>query len=88
MPKGPASEIIPDQDHICRSVGLILAHHMPDDFTNPREIAELNIEHFTRLLRTPLDELTRATVERLLVEERQKLAQLPNIESPAPRVRE
>ncbi len=40
---------------------------MADDFSSPRRIAELNIEHFTRLLQTPLDEQTRKIVERLLV---------------------
>jgi hypothetical protein len=49
---------------------------MGDDFTTPREIAELNIEHFSRLLRTSLDEQTRKTVERLLAEEKAKLAEL------------
>ena len=42
--------------------------------TTPREIAKLDIEHFSRLLRTSLDEQTRKTVERLLAEEKAKLA--------------
>lgn len=49
---------------------------MGDEFTTPREIAELNIEHFSRLLRTPLDDPTRKTVERLLADEKAKLADL------------
>ncbi len=49
---------------------------MGDEFTTPREIAELNIEHFSRLLRTPLDAETRQTVEKLLAEEKAKLAGL------------
>ncbi|MDR3408887.1 MAG: hypothetical protein P4L68_10340 [Methylovirgula sp.] len=51
---------------------------MADDFSSPRRIAELNIEHFTRLLQTPLDEQTRKIVERLLVAERAKLASPPD----------
>lgn len=51
---------------------------MADDFTTPRRIAELNIEHFTRLLQTPLDEQTRKIVERLLVAERARLASPPD----------
>lgn len=42
--------------------------------TSPRAIAELNIEHYRRVLETTLDERTRMTVERLLAEERAKLA--------------
>jgi len=49
---------------------------MADEFTSPREIAELNIAHFTRLLQTHLDEQTRKTVELLLADERAKLAGL------------
>jgi hypothetical protein len=56
---------------------------MGDDFTTPREIAELNIEHFSRLLRTPLDEQTRKTVERLLTEEKAKLAELLDQKRPS-----
>ncbi|MGY8676228.1 hypothetical protein Q2941_00185 [Bradyrhizobium sp. UFLA05-153] len=50
---------------------------MENSFTGPREIAQLNIEHYSRLLQTPLDERTRGTVERLLAEEKSKLANLP-----------
>ena len=53
---------------------------MVDKFTSPREIAEMNIVHFTRLLQTSLDEKTRATVEKLLEEEKTKLANLQNPE--------
>ncbi len=65
---------------------------MGDEFTTPREIAELNIEHFSRLLRTSLDEQTRQTVERLLAEEKAKLADFldpkqPAAEGPAERPR-
>ncbi len=56
---------------------------MGDEFTTPREIAELNIEHFSRLLQTPLDDQTRQTVERLLAEEKAKLAGLPDPKHPA-----
>jgi hypothetical protein len=49
---------------------------MADKFTSPREIAELNIEHYSKLLRTSLDEKTRALVERLLAEEKAQLAKL------------
>ncbi len=51
---------------------------MADDFTSPREIAQLNIEHFTRLLKSPLDEQTRKTVEGLLAAEMAKLADPPS----------
>jgi hypothetical protein len=50
---------------------------MADAFTTPRDIAQLNIEHFSRLLRTSLDERTRMTVEMLLADEKAKLASLP-----------
>lgn len=49
---------------------------MVDEFTSPREIAEMNIAHFTRLLQTSLDKKTRATVEKLLEDEKAKLADL------------
>lgn len=49
---------------------------MKADFTSPRVIAELNIEHYTSLLKTSLDEQTRKTVENLLAQERAKLAKL------------
>ena len=58
---------------------------MADKFTSPREIAELNVAHYSKLLRTPLDEQTRAIVERLLAEEQTKLAKLAKQESLAPR---
>jgi hypothetical protein len=50
--------------------------------TSPREIAELNVQHFTKLLQTPLDERTRTTVERLLAEEKAKLAKLSERQRP------
>jgi len=49
---------------------------MEDRHTTPREIAEMNIEHLSRLLQTPLDGPKRASVERLLSEEKAKLAAL------------
>jgi hypothetical protein len=57
---------------------------MVDDLTNPREIARDNIEHFGKLLKTALSDVTRATVERLLVEEKAKLAALPILKRPVP----
>ncbi|MGP8233470.1 MAG: hypothetical protein ACLQL2_12535 [Methylovirgula sp.] len=56
---------------------------MGDEFTTPREIAELNIEHFSRLLQTALDEQTRKIVERLLAEEKAKLADYRDPKQPA-----
>jgi len=50
---------------------------MRDRYSGQREIAELNITHYLKLLQTPLDDATRATVERLLAEEKAKLAKLP-----------
>jgi hypothetical protein len=50
---------------------------MTDKFTSPRGIAELNIAHYTKLLQTPLDQQSRRTIEKLLAEEKTKLAQLP-----------
>jgi hypothetical protein len=55
---------------------------MADAFTSPQHIARLNIEHFSRLLQTPLDERTRTTVERLLAEEKAKLENLPKVTTP------
>ena len=49
---------------------------MVDKFTTPRGIVELNIEHYTKLLQTALDEQSRKTIERLLAEEKAKLAKL------------
>jgi hypothetical protein len=49
---------------------------MGADFTSPRKIAQLNIAHFSALLQTPLDDPTRATVKKLLAEEKAKLAKL------------
>lgn len=49
---------------------------MPEEFTSPRAIALLNIEHYCSLLRTSLDDRTRTTVENLLAEEQAKLARL------------
>jgi hypothetical protein len=42
--------------------------------TDTIAIIRLNIQHYERLLRTGLDDMRRATVERLLDEERRKLA--------------
>jgi hypothetical protein len=61
-----------------RRYGLIMGAKS----TGPREIAELNIQHFTKLLQTPLDERTRATVARLLAEEKAKLAKLSERQPP------
>jgi len=41
-----------------------------------RSIAELNIQHSKKLLLTDLDDVKRATVERLLAVEETKLARL------------
>jgi hypothetical protein len=46
---------------------------MDDSFTTPAEIAMLNIAHFTKLSRTPLDDRTRGIVERLLANEKARL---------------
>jgi hypothetical protein len=43
-----------------------------------RKIAELNIEHFRKLLATETDETKRRTLLRLLAEEEAKLATLTN----------
>ena len=45
-------------------------------FTSPREIAELNIEHLSKLLQTDIDGEKRRVVEKLLAEEREKLRKL------------
>ena len=50
---------------------------MSDRFTSPREIAQLNVELYSKLLQTSLDQVTRATVEKLLSKEKAKLASLP-----------
>jgi hypothetical protein len=42
--------------------------------SGPREIAELNIEHFRKLLQTTRDEEKRKVIARLLAEELDKLA--------------
>ena len=47
---------------------------MNEKFTNPGEIIQLNIEHYSNLLKTPLAEQTRLTVEGLLAVEKAKLA--------------
>jgi hypothetical protein len=44
-----------------------------------RKIAELNIEHFRKLLATETDETKRRTLLRLLAEEEAKLAALTNL---------
>jgi len=49
---------------------------MVDKFTTPRGIVELNIEHYTKLLQGAPDEQSRKTIERLLAEEKAKLAKL------------
>ena len=51
---------------------------MGDKFTSPREIAQLNIERYSKLLQTSLDEVTRTTVEKLLANEKAKLAMAPD----------
>ncbi len=56
---------------------------MADDFTSPREIAELNIAHFIGLFRTYLDEKTQKTVEHLLAEEQAKLVDLRQVKAPS-----
>jgi hypothetical protein len=56
---------------------------MNDDFASPRDIARLNIEHYGKLLSSPLDEQTRRTVEKLLADERAKLAELSGNADPA-----
>ncbi len=56
---------------------------MADDFTSPREIAELNIRHYRQLLEAPLDDQTRTIVERLLAQE---IAALANLTQPGDRV--
>lgn len=42
----------------------------------PEEIASANIEHFKKLLETETDAERRAVIERLLAEEKSKLAAL------------
>jgi hypothetical protein len=49
---------------------------MKDSFTTPREIVQLNIEHYSKLLQSSLDEQTRLAVEGLLAAEKAKLAKL------------
>ena len=51
---------------------------MGDKFTSLREIAQLNIERYSKLLQTSLDEVTRTTVEKLLANEKAKLAMVPD----------
>jgi hypothetical protein len=46
---------------------------MGDKLTSRAEIAVLNIAHFSKLLRTPLDGQKRRLVERLLANEKAKL---------------
>ncbi len=53
---------------------------MSDKFTSRTEIATLNIAHFSRLLRTPLDEPKRSIVERLLANEKAKLNESIQVE--------
>ena len=50
--------------------GIRLRHHMPD------WIAKANIDHFKKLLETEKDPQRRAVIERELVEEEAKLAEL------------
>ncbi len=54
------------------------------DLTNPRDIARANIKHFDKLLKTSLNDVTRATVEKLIVEETAKLAGLAILKAAAP----
>jgi hypothetical protein len=42
-----------------------------------RTVADLNIEHFKKLLSTEVDPVKRRTIERLLAEEEAKLARAP-----------
>ena len=49
---------------------------MDDGFTTPAEIAMLNIAHFSKLSRTPLDDQTRGIVEELLANEKAKLDEI------------
>ena len=53
---------------------------MESRFTSPREIAQLNIEHYSGLLQTSLDGKTRMTVGQLLAEEKAKLAELSSVQ--------
>jgi hypothetical protein len=55
---------------------------MTDKFTSPTELAKLNIEHFNRLLQTPLDGQKRATIEVLLAQEKAKLKTIPKEADP------
>jgi hypothetical protein len=66
-------------------VAIRLRHHtagnkgwqaMEDRYTTALEIAEMNIEHYSRLLKTSLDGPARTTIEKLLAEEKAKLATL------------
>jgi hypothetical protein len=49
---------------------------MEDRYTTACEIAEMNIEHYSRLLESSLDVPARTTIEKLLAEEKAKLATL------------
>ena len=49
-----------------------------------KAVAELNIEHYRKLLVTETEPSKRATVERLLAEEEAKLAALTNKGGPDP----
>ena len=53
-----------------------------------KAVAELNIEHYRKLLATEPEPSKRATVERLLVEEEAKLAALTNRDSHSPAAHE
>ena len=48
----------------------------PAVFPMPEQIAEANIEHFKRLLEKEADAQQRGVLERLLAEEKEKLAAL------------
>jgi hypothetical protein len=52
-------------------------------FTSSHEIIRLNIEHYSKLLETALDERTRTMVGKLLAEEKAKLAKLVQQDKPA-----
>jgi len=58
---------------------------MDEKFTSPHEIVQLNIEHYSNLLKTELDGETRLTVEALLAAEKAKLADLTKDAAATPR---
>jgi hypothetical protein len=52
---------------------------MDRNSVSPSEIAKLNVEHFQKLLHTSPHGPMRTTIERLLVEEKAKLAKIDSI---------